>query len=171
MKLLIIIIYLTIANFSYALEKPDIKNLILLKNPKAYEDIIFKDINQKNVNLADFKGKLIILNFWATWCAPCKEEMPSLDDLKSNSRFNNLKIFPINIGQEDISKSEVFFKKLNIKNLDIYIDAPITLAKKFALRGVPTTIIFNKQGKEFARILGSIDFSNEEFINWLKLYN
>ena len=171
MKLLIIIIYLTIANFSYALEKPDIKNLILLKNPKAYEDIIFKDINQKNVNLADFKGKLIILNFWATWCAPCKEEMPSLDDLKSNSRFNNLKIFPINIGQEDISKSEVFFKKLNIKNLDIYIDAPITLAKKFALRGVPTTIIFNKQGKEFARILGSIDFSNEEFINWLNTYN
>ncbi|MDA9769283.1 TlpA family protein disulfide reductase [Candidatus Pelagibacter sp.] len=171
MKLLIIIIYLTIANFSYALEKPDIKNLILLKNPKAYEDIIFKDINQKNVNLADFKGKLIILNFWATWCAPCKEEMPSLDDLKSNNRFNNLKIFPINIGQEDISKSEVFFKKLNIKNLDIYIDAPITLAKKFALRGVPTTIIFNKQGKEFARILGSIDFSNEEFINWLNTYN
>ena len=171
MKLLTIIIYLTIANFSYALEKPDIKNLILLKNPKAYEDIIFKDINQKNVNLADFKGKLIILNFWATWCVPCKEEMPSLDDLKSNSRFNNLKIFPINIGQEDISKSEVFFKKLNIKNLDIYIDAPITLAKKFALRGVPTTIIFNKQGKEFARILGSIDFSNEEFINWLNTYN
>jgi thiol-disulfide isomerase/thioredoxin len=171
MKLLIIIIYLTIANYSYALEKPDIKNLILLKNPKAYENIIFKDINQKNVNLADFKGKLIILNFWATWCAPCKEEMPSLDDLKSNSRFNNLKIFPINIGQEDISKSEVFFKKINIKNLDIYIDAPITLAKKFALRGVPTTIIFNKQGKEFARILGSIDFSNEEFINWLNTYN
>ena len=60
---------------------------------------------------------------------------------------------------------------INIKNLDIYIDAPITLAKKFALRGVPTTIIFNKQGKEFARILGSIDFSNEEFINWLNTYN
>jgi len=171
MKLLIIIIYLTVTNFSYALEKPDIKNLILLKNPKAYEDIIFKDINQKNVNLADFRGKLIILNFWATWCAPCKEEMPSLDGLQSNSNFSNLKIFPINIGQEDLSKSELFFKKLNIQNLDIYIDAPITLAKKFALRGVPTTILFNKQGKEFARIMGSIDFNNEEFINWLKTYN
>jgi len=171
MKLLIIFTYLIIANFSYASEKPNIKNLVLIKNPKIYEGVIFKDINQKSVNLDDFKGKLILLNFWATWCAPCKEEMPSLDDLQSNSKFSNLKIFPINIGQEEITKSESFFKKLNIKNLDIYIDAPITLAKKFSLRGVPTTILLNKEGKEFARIMGSIDFNNEEFINWLKTYN
>ncbi|MDA9062986.1 TlpA family protein disulfide reductase [Candidatus Pelagibacter sp.] len=171
MKLLIIFIYLITTNFGYALEKPDIKNLVLIKNPKIYKDVIFKDINQKDINLDDFKGKLLILNFWATWCAPCREEMPSLDYLQSNTKLNNLKIFPINIGQEDISKSEFFFKELNIKNLDIYIDAPITLAKKFSLRGVPTTILFNKEGKEFARIMGSIDFNDEEFINWLKLYN
>ena len=171
MKLLIIFIYLITANFGYALEKPDIKNLVLIKNPKIYKDVIFKDINQKDINLDEFKGKLLILNFWATWCAPCREEMPSLDYLQSNTKLNNLKIFPINIGQEDISKSEFFFKELNIKNLDIYIDAPITLAKKFSLRGVPTTILFNKEGKEFARIMGSMDFNDEEFINWLKLYN
>ena len=171
MKLLIIFIYLITINFSYAFEKPDLKNLVLTKNPKLYEDVISVDINQKNVNLDDFKGKLLILNFWATWCAPCKEEMPSLDDLQANTKLNNLKIFPINIGQEDVLKSESFFKELNIKNLEIYFDAPITLAKKFALRGVPTTILFNKEGKEFARIMGSIDFNDEEFINWLKLYN
>jgi len=171
MKLLTIFIYLLITNFSYALGKPDIKNLVLIKNPKTYENVIFKDINQRDVVLDDFKGKLLILNFWATWCAPCKEEMPSLDNLQSNSNLKNLKIFPINIGQEDISKSEFFFKELNIKNLDIYIDAPITLAKKFSLRGVPTTILFNKEGKEFARIMGSINFNDEEFVNWLKLYN
>ena len=171
MKLLIIFIYLITINFSYALEKPDIKNLVLLKNPKFYEDVVFMDKNQKNVDLDDFKGKLVILNFWATWCAPCKEEMPSLDNLQSSTKLNNLKIFPINIGQEDKSKSEFFFKELNINNLDIYIDAPITLAKKFSLRGVPTTILFNKEGKEFARIIGSIDFNDPEFINWLKLYN
>ena len=171
MKLLIIFIYLITINFSYASEKPDLKNLVLLKNPKLYEGISFMDINEKNVNLDDFKGKLIILNFWATWCAPCKEEMPSLDNLQSNTKLNNLKIFPINVGQEDKSKSERFFKELNINNLDIYIDAPITLAKKFSLRGVPTTILFNKEGKEFARIMGSIDFNDEEFINWLKIYN
>ena len=171
MKLLIIFIYLTITNFSYALEKPDIKNLVLIKDPKTYESIIFRDINQKNVDLDDFKGKLILINFWATWCAPCKEEMPSLDNLQSNNNLSNLKIFPINISQEDLSKSKLFFQKLNIQNLDIYIDAPVTLAKKFALRGVPTTILFNKQGNEFARIIGSIDFNNEKFINWLKTYN
>ena len=158
-------------NFSQAFEKPELKNLVLIKNPKIYENVIFMDKNQKNVNLDDFKGKLVILNFWATWCAPCKEEMPSLDELQSNTKFSNLKIFPINIGQENASKSESFFKELNIQNLEIYFDAPTTLAKKFSLRGVPTTIIFNKEGKEFARIIGSIDFNDDEFINWLKLYN
>ena len=171
MKLLIIFIYLILTNLSYASEKPDIKNLVLIKNPKIYEGVVFKNINQKNVDLGDFKGNLILLNFWATWCAPCKEEMPSLDSLQSNSKLSNLKIFPINIGKEDVSKIKFFFKELNIQNLDIYLDAPITLAKKFSLRGVPTTILFNKQGEEFARIMGSIDFNNEKFINWLKTYN
>ena len=171
MKLLIIFIYLIFTNLSYASEKPNIKNLVLIKNPKIYESVIFKDVNQKDIDLDDFKGNLILLNFWATWCAPCKEEMPSLDSLQSNSNLSNLKIFPINIGKEDLSKSEFFFKELNIQNLDIYLDAPITLAKKFSLRGVPTTILFNKRGEEFARIIGSIDFKNEKFINWLKTYN
>ena len=171
MKLLTIFIYLITISLGHTVEKPGLKNLVLIKNPKVYEDVTFLDINQKNVNLNDFKGKLVILNFWATWCAPCKEEMPSLDDLQANTKLNNLKIFPINIGQEDALKSESFFKELNIKNLEIYFDSPITLAKKFSLRGVPTTILFNKEGKEFARIMGSIDFNDEEFINWLKLYN
>jgi len=98
MKLLIIFIYLMTSAFSHAEEKPDIKNFILTKNAKIYEDVIFKDAMQNDVNLEDFKGKLLILNFWATWCAPCREEMPSLDSLQSNSNLDNLKIFPINIG-------------------------------------------------------------------------
>jgi len=171
MKLLLIFIYLITSNNSYALEKPNIKNLVLSKNPKIYEEVVFKDTNNYDVNLDDFKGKLLILNFWATWCAPCREEMPSLDDLQSNSNFENLKIFLINIGQENFTKSDSFFKELGIQNLEIYFDAPITLAKKFSLRGVPTTILFNKKGEEFGRIMGSIDFNNFEFINWLKQYD
>ena len=170
MKSLTIFIYLITINFGYTLEKPDIKNLILIKNQKIYQDVIFKDKNQKNVDIVDYKGRILILNFWATWCAPCKEEMPSLDNLQKNIGLNNLKIFPINISQESLSKTESFFKELSIKNLDIYFDAQITLAKKFSLRGVPTTILFNKEGKEFARIIGSIDFNDEEFVNWLKSY-
>ena len=97
--------------------------------------------------------------------------MPSLDNLQKNINLNNLKIFPINISQESLPKAESFFKELNIKNLDIYFDSPITLAKKISLRGIPTSILFNKEGKEFARIIGPIDFNDKEFINWLKLYN
>ena len=171
MKLLIIFIYLITANLGYALDKPNIKNLVLIKKPIAYEEVIFKDKNQKNMNLSNYKGKLIVLNFWATWCAPCREEMPSLDNLQSNEKLNNLIVLPINIGQENILKSEAFFKELNIKNLNIYYDPTVMLAKKFSLRGVPKSIIFNKEGKEFARIIGSIDFNDEEFINWLKNFN
>ena len=171
MKLLTIFIYLTTISLGYTTEKPDIENLILTKNLKIYEDVIFKDTKQQDVDLAEYRGKMVILNFWATWCAPCKKEMPSLDSLQTNIGLENLKIFPINIGRENLSKTESFFKELNIKNLDIYYDAPITLAKKFSLRGVPTTILFNKEGKEFAKIIGSIDFNDKAFINWLKSYN
>ena len=171
MKFLIIFIYLITTSYSYTVEKPNIDNLVINKNLKTYDEIVFKDENQKNINLANYKGKLLILNFWATWCVPCREEMPSLDLLQSDFRLNNLKIFPINIGQEDLLKSVNFFKELSIRNLDIYYDPAVTLAKKFSLRGLPTTILIDKEGKEFARIIGSIDFSNKEFINWLSSYN
>ena len=171
MKLLTIFIYLITISLGHTGEKPDIKNLILTENLKIHENVIFKDANQKDVDLTDYKGKLIILNFWATWCAPCKEEMPSLDNLQENINLTNLKIFPINVSRENLEKSQNFFKELNIKNLDIYFDSPITLAKKFSLRGVPTSILFDRNGKEFARIMGSLDFNNKEFINWLKSYN
>jgi thiol-disulfide isomerase/thioredoxin len=171
MKFLILFIYLIATTYGYSIEKPDIENIVISKNPKTYEEIVFKDLEQKNVDLANYKGKLLILNFWATWCVPCIEEMPSLDILQSDNRLNNLKIFPINIGQEDLSKSETFFRELKIKNLNIYFDPTVNLAKKFSLRGIPTTIIFDKEGKEFARIIGSIDFSDKKFINWLSLYN
>ena len=171
MKLLLIFIFLMVSNVGYALEKPNIKNLALSKNPKIYEEIVFKDSSGEDVSLDDFKGKLLILNFWATWCAPCREEMPSLDDLQLNSNFDNLKIFPINIGQENLSKSDSFFKEIGVQDLDIYFDAPITLAKKLSLRGVPTTILFNKKGEEFGRIMGSIDFNDPDFTDWLKQYD
>ena len=112
-----------------------------------------------------------MLNFWASWCAPCKEEMPSLDLLKVNSDLNNLEIFPINIGKDNLKKAKKFFYDLDIKNLNIFFDSPITLAKDLKLRGIPTTILFNKDGKEFARIIGSIDFNDEKFTQWIKKYN
>ena len=169
MRILIIFIFL-ITN-SLASEISNIKNLVINKELKKYEDLTFLDSTKKQINLEDFKGNLILLNFWATWCAPCKEEMPSLDLLKNNSYLDNLKIFPINVGQENEEKVIDFFNDLKIKNLDSYFDSSMTLAKKFSLRGIPTTILLNKDGLEFARIIGSINFENEQFIRWLSNFN
>ena len=169
MRILIIFIFF-ISNV-LAGEMPNIKNLVLNKEPKIYDNIIFLDSNERLVKLSDYKGKLVILNFWAIWCAPCKKEMPSLDSLKSNKSLDNLEIFPINIGKDNLKKSLKFYSELDIKNLEIYFDNPITLTKELSLRGVPTTIIFDRKGKEFARIIGSIDFSDERFIEWLSNYN
>ena len=167
----ILIIFVFLLSNSFADETTNIKNLIINKELKKYDGLTFLDAKNKQLNLSDFKGNLILMNFWATWCAPCKEEMPSLDSLQDNKDLNNLKIFPINVGQDNIKKASEFFEDLGIKNLKLYFDSPITLAKEFGLRGIPTSILFNKERLEFARIVGSIDFQNKKFIEWLTNYN
>ena len=169
MRFLILFIFLTTNVF--ANDVSEIKNIVIHKDLKVYDNVIFLDKNDKKINIKEFNGNLLLLNFWATWCEPCKEEMPSLDRLQINKNLNNLKIFAINISQESKKKVDSFFEDLNIKNFDPYFDAPTTLAKTFTLRGVPTSILIDKNGKEFARIMGSIDFNDQIFINWLKTYN
>ena len=169
MRLLIVFIFLM--SNSFANEAIDIKNLIIHKELKKYDSLTFLNTKKDQLDLDNYQGNLILLNFWATWCLPCKEEMPSLDLLQQNEDLDNLKIFPINVGQENLEKTLIFFKDLKIENLKIYHDSPITLAKKLGLRGIPTTVLLNKNGFEFARIVGSIDFNNKEFIEWLKKYN
>jgi thiol-disulfide isomerase/thioredoxin len=169
MRFLILFIFLTTNVF--ANDVSEIKNIVIHKDPKVYDNVIFLDKNDKKINIKEFNGNLLLLNFWATWCGPCKEEMPSLDRLQVNQNLSNLKIFAINISQESKKKVDSFFEDLNIKNFDPYFDAPTTLAKTFTLRGVPTSILIDKNGKEFARIMGSIDFNDQIFINWLKTYN
>ena len=166
-----LILFILLISSSFANEVKDLKNLVIHKNLKKYDTLTFLDSSNNEINLNDYKGNLVLLNFWATWCAPCKEEMPSLDLLQKNDKLNNLKIFPINVGQDNIKKASKFFLDLKIKNLDLYFDSSITLAKKTALRGIPTSILINKDGKEFARIIGSINFSDKKFIDWLSGYN
>ena len=170
-KFLVIFLYLITISLSYSIEQPDIKNIVINKDKKSYKNVVFKDINNQEIHLDNFTNSLIIINFWATWCAPCREEMPLLDLLQSNKKFDNLIVLPINIGGDDIHKLKIFFKELNIKNLDIYFDPTVDLANKFSLRGLPTTILINKKGQEFARIIGYVDFNDQKFINWLKNFN
>ena len=169
MRFLIIFIFL-ITN-SFANESPNIKNLVLTKQLKKYDSLTFLDSENKQVSLDSFNGNLILINFWATWCAPCKEEMPSLDLLKINPKLGNLKIFPINVGNDNLEKSQKFFEELNINHLELYFDSSLILTKKFLIRGIPTSVLINKDGNEFARIVGSIDFQNEKFVEWLVSFN
>jgi len=169
MRLLILFIFLTTNVF--ANDVSEIKNIIIHKNPKIYDNVIFLDKKDQKIDIKSFNGNLIILNFWATWCKPCKEEMPSLDRLQIDPKLIDLKVFAINIGKENKKKVYEFFKNLDIKNFEPYFDSPTTLAKIFSLRGVPTSILIDKDGHEFARIIGSIDFDDKKFIDWLETYN
>ena len=171
LKFILVFIYLISSSASYAIQQPNLKNLIIHKDPKKLEKINFINANNEIINLSKFENSLIIINFWATWCAPCIEEMPSLNRLQLNPNFNNLKIIPINVGRENIEKSKNFYEELNINNLEIYFDKDVELAKKFLLRGLPTTIFVNKKGEEFARIIGFVNFEDKKIIKWLKQYD
>ena len=169
MRFLIIFIFFVTTNLANS--ETNIKNLVINKELKKINDLTFLDAQNNKVNLDNYRGKLILINFWATWCAPCKEEMPSLDLLQNNEKLESLQIFPINVGQDKIEKAEKFFEDLKIKNLSVYFDKNIFLTKKFALRGIPTSILINKEGEEFARIIGSINFNDSKFIDWLSSYD
>ena len=94
----VIIIFSTFSSYSKDLNLP--KNLIIYEKLKEYKDVSFKNRLEKDINLIDYKGKLVLINFWATWCEPCKEEMPSLDKFSLNNQ--DFLVFPINL--EKINK-------------------------------------------------------------------
>ena len=144
------------------------KNIVVHKNPLSIKELKFKDFNLNDVDLTNKKGNIMILNFWATWCVPCKKEMPSLSEL--SRLYPQVSIYPINLEKPNKDKTKFFFKSLDIENLKIYFDPEFKLVKYFKMRGVPTSILIDKEGREFGRIIGEVDFLNEDFINVLKKY-
>ena len=146
-------------------------NIAINETPKLISPIIFEDFSGNDVELKSYLGKLIILNFWATWCAPCKKEMPTLDNLYQDNNFKNLQVFAVNMEQPNTLKTKKFYSDLNIKKLEIFFDRNLNFVKEFKLRGVPTTILINKRGQEFARIIGDVNFQDEKFLKWLLKYD
>jgi thiol-disulfide isomerase/thioredoxin len=171
LKFILIFVYLISSSSSYAIQQPNLKNLVIHKDPKKLEKINFKNVNNEIINLNEFENYLIIVNFWATWCTPCIEEMPSLNRLQANPVFNNLQVIPINVGRDNVERSKNFYKKLKINNLEIYFDKDAELANKFLLRGLPTTVFINKKGEELARVIGFVNFDDKKIIKWLQKYD
>ena len=159
------------SSISQTNEDVPLNNIAISQIPKPISSLIFEDFSGKKINLKDYQGKLVILNFWATWCSPCKKEMPSLETLYKSNEFKNLQVFAINMEKPNIIKTKKFFTELNINKLKIFFDPDLNFVKEFKLRGVPTTILINKKGEEFARIIGEINFTDKKFVKWLSKYD
>ena len=159
------------SSISQTNENIPLNNMVINEIPKPISPLIFEDFSGNEINLNQYNGKLVIINFWATWCAPCKKEMPSLDKLYQVESFKNLQIFAVNMEQPNPLKTKKFFADLNIKKLEIFFDSNLNFVKEFKLRGMPTTVLINKKGEEFARIIGEVDFLDKKFLKWLSNYD
>ena len=159
------------SSISQTNEDIPLNNIVINETPKQISSIIFEDFSGNEIYLKNYLGKLIIINFWATWCAPCREEMPSLDSLYQDNNFKNLQIFAVNMEQSNTLKTKKFFTDLNIQKLEIFFDPNLNFVKEFNLRGMPTTVLINKKGEEFAKIIGETNFQDKKFLKWLSKYD
>jgi len=159
------------SSISQTNEDVPLNNIAINETPRPISSLIFVDFSDNQIDLKDYAGKLMVINFWAIWCEPCKREMSSLDKLYRDKNFKNLEIFSVNIEQPNKLKTKKFFTDLNIKNLEIFFDNKLNFVKEFKLRGIPTTILINKKGEEFARIIGEVNFEDKKFLKWLQKYD
>ena len=144
------------------------KNIVIHEKPKVIKELKFLDFNLQDVDLTNKKGNIMIINFWASWCLPCRKEMPSLEKL--SQKYPTIKVYAINMEKPNKLRAKDFFKSIGVMSLDIYFDPDFKLVKQFQMRGLPTTILIDKNGQEFGRIIGEIDFTNKDFIELLKRY-
>ncbi len=147
-----------------ALAKGEMKELVLLKTPPAQPMEPFEGPDGA-VTLADFRGKTVLLNLWASWCAPCVAELPSLDRLQGELGDDGFMVLTINM---DRSKKEAlaFLAKTDIKNLPLYHDNRFAIAQKLSVPGLPSglpiTVLYDKNGIERARLSGGADWNGPE---------
>ncbi len=144
-------------------------NMVIHEKPKDLPDLELINKKGNRIIFNDFSSKLTLLNFWATWCAPCKKELPKLDTLDQKIHQGQLNIVLINIENIKYEKVQSFFDEVKVKNLVSYFDIKLKLTKELKLRGIPITLIVNSQGKEVGRIIGDLDFTDSRFIAWINI--
>lgn len=142
-------------------KKPEIVSEIVASEPKQLEEIAFLDKDGETRKLSDFSGVRII-NFWALWCFPCKQEMPGLSKLQQEYAGKGLKVVALANSSDGVKQIENFYKKNHINTLDIFIDGDNKNFKVFHLKGLPTSIIVNKNGEEVGHISGYNDWESKK---------
>jgi thiol-disulfide isomerase/thioredoxin len=139
----------------------ELAGLITFATPQKAENITFFDRDKKSLNLAHFKGQVVVLNVWATWCAPCRHEMPTLANLSKTYTDKNLKVVPVSVDVEGDFPKVISFMDV-MAPLNVYTDPNFAAPKAFGIQGMPVTLILNKKGDVVARIDGVAKWDTPE---------
>jgi thiol-disulfide isomerase/thioredoxin len=149
-----------------ALREGDMKKLALHETPVPVPDVVLLDAEDGEHRLADYAGKWVVLNFYATWCAPCRREMPSLDRLQA--AMPEIAVVPVATGRNAVEGLRRFFEETGVVNLPILRDPTSELAHGMAILGLPVTVILNPEAQEVARLIGDAEWDSPSAIAVLK---
>lgn len=127
-------------------------------------ELTFLDKDGNERTLADFQGRIVVLNLWATWCAPCRKEMPSLDRLQSQLGGDDLEVVALAVDRGDIGKINGFYEEVGLTNLAVYHDKTAKAGRLVRAPGLPTTLIIDREGHEIGRVLGDAEWDGEDVI-------
>lgn len=124
-------------------------------------ETVFLDESGAEKRLSDWRGKVVLLNFWATWCAPCREEMPSLDRLEAELGGEDFAVVTVATGRNPLPGIKKFFEEEGIETLPILTDARQELARAMGVRGLPVTVVLDREGHEVARLIGDAEWDTD----------
>ena len=122
----------------------------------------FVDGAGRNLILDDFRGRVVLLNIWATWCVPCREEMPTLDALQGRLGGDGFHVLPLSIDRGGLPVVRAFYEEIGIRHLDMYLAEDIRAMAAFAVAGLPTTILIDRQGRELGRLVGPSEWDSAD---------
>jgi thiol-disulfide isomerase/thioredoxin len=140
----------------------------LAKEPKPMPDLAFTDANDKPAKLADYKGKTVLLNFWATWCGPCVKEMPSLDKLQAEMGKDRFVVLPLSLDGPSRPKVAPFYADRKLANLGIYFDKGKKALGALDISVLPTSVLVDPEGREIGRMEGDADWDKPEALALMK---
>ncbi len=136
--------------------------------PRPLPDIEFKDREGEAVRLSNFKGKVVLLNVWATWCPPCRREMPTLDKLQGLLGGKEFEVIALSIDRAGVHAVEAFFMETGITHLRLYIDQSMSAMRKLAVVGLPTTLLIDREGREVWRYAGAAEWDSDEWMGEIR---
>ena len=138
--------------------------LSVFDQPRDVPEIHFIDAENRNLTLADFRGKVVLLNIWATWCVPCRKEMPSLDRLQAKLGANDFIVLPLSIDRAGLPAVKKFYQELGLQKLGMYVDSSGAASRALGAPGVPTTLLIGRNGREVARKMGAAEWDAPDVV-------